>query len=346
MLDVIIAGGSGYSGGELLRLLLDHPQVRVKAITSERLAGKPVTRAHPNLRGRTDLRFISTQDLPRADLLFLALPHGEGMRQWEFFSSLAPRIVDLSADYRLSNPNHYARYYGSPHPRPELLERFAYGIPELNREAISESQWVACAGCNATVTLLSLYPLYRSDWFHTERTVAEVKAGSSESGHRAGPASHHPERSGCLRSFAPTGHRHAAEIAQALNCPDDAPFHLSLTAVELVRGALVTAHLFPNRDLSERDIWRCYREAFQDEPFMRIVKERDGLYRYPEPKLLAGTNFCDVGFSLDPEGQRLVVIGAIDNLVKGAAGQAVQCMNLMHGFPEQTALGFPGLHPV
>ncbi len=346
MLEVAIVGGSGYGGGELLRLLLDHPQVQVSQVTSERLAGKPIARVHPNLRKRTALKFIKLEDLQPCDFLFLCLPHGSGMARWDFFSQLAPRIVDLSADYRLHNQEAYRFHYGAHHPRPDLLDEFVYGIAELHRDEIRQANRVACAGCNATVSILALYPLYHAGLLQTDRTVIEVKVGSSQAGNASNEGSHHPERSGVLRSFSPTGHRHTAEIEQELAFGKPIEVHFSATAVDIVRGALATCHVFLKNPLTEKDIWQLYREYYGNETFMRIVKEREGIYRYPEPKLLAGTNYCDVGFELDPRSGRLVVIGAIDNLMKGAAGQALQNMNLMCGFPEHTALTFAGLHPV
>ena len=346
MLKVAIVGGSGYTGGELLRLLLFHPEVDVQQITSERLAGKPVTRAHPNLRAVTRLKFTSIDALTSCDVLFLCLPHGKTATRWSEFEGLAPKIIDLSADFRLKDEASYRYYYHDNHPRPELLQNFVYGIPELHRDAIRDADRVACAGCNATATILGLYPLYHAGLVEAERTVVEVKASSSQGGNRFSEASHHPERSGCLRSFSPTGHRHTAEIVQELGMRGRISVHFSATSVDMVRGALATSHVFLKENLSEKDIWKVYREYYGREPFVRIVKERDGIFRYPEPKLLAGTNYCDIGFERDPHGERLVVLSAIDNLMKGAAGQAVQNMNLMCGFPEQTALTFPGLHPI
>ena len=167
--------------------------------------------------------------------------------------------------------------------------------------------------------------------------------GSSEGGNKSSLATHHPERSGSMRSFAPTGHRHQAEILQEVG-----PFslHFSGTAVEMVRGVLCTAHVFLNKEMDEKSIWALYREAYKDEPFVRVVKEKRGIHRYPEPKLIAGTNLCDVGFEKDPTSNRVVIVSALDNLMKGAAGSAVQCMNLMIGAPETTGLEFIGLHPV
>ena len=336
-----IMGGSGYAGGELLRLLLGHPEVEVAQVTSTRLAGQFVYSQHPNLRGATTLKFVSPDALEPVDLLFAALPHGLAANQLTRLESLAPRLIDLSADFRLDSLAAYERWYERPHPAPEALSRFAYGLPELNRAAITSTNYVSGVGCNATAVNLALAPLARAGLIR--QAVADLKVGSSEGGAEASAASHHPERSGSLRSFAPTGHRHQAEVAQLLG---DFELHLSVTSVELVRGVLCTAHVFLNETLSEKEIWRLFREQYADEPFVRLVSGRRGLHRYPEPKLLAGSNFCDIGFALDEATGRLVVLSAIDNLMKGASGSAVQCMNLMFGWPETTGLTFLGLHPI
>jgi len=341
-----IVGASGYAGGELLRLLLAHPEIELAQVTSERLAGKSVGRAHPNLRGVTSLQFSSLESLEPCDVLFLCLPHGEAVERFEQFSSLAERIIDSSADFRLQSSSLYAKYYGKDHPRPQELDAFVYGIPEIHRDKIRDARRVACGGCNATASILGLYPLYRENLVELDRTVIEVKVGSSEAGRRATNTSHHPERSGSVRAFAPTGHRHTAEIVQSLENGVPIEVHLTVTSVEMVRGAVATSHVFLNRDMSERDLWGVFRAAYRDEPFIRLIKERQGSYRYPDPKLLAGTNFCDVGFERDRDSSRVVVISAIDNLMKGSAGQAVQCMNLMLGLDETTGLSFPGLHPL
>ncbi|MFT5153564.1 MAG: N-acetyl-gamma-glutamyl-phosphate/LysW-gamma-L-alpha-aminoadipyl-6-phosphate reductase [Planctomycetota bacterium] len=340
MIRASIVGGAGYAGGELTRLLLDHPHMELTQVTSARLGGRFVHSVHPNLRARTELRFVAPEDLGPCDVLFLALPHGAAAQKIEHYAALAERIVDLSADFRLNDPADYSKWYGEEHPAPEWLERFVYGLPETSRDELAGARYASGVGCNATATNLALLPLARSQVI--ERVVVEVKVGSSEGGAKSGPASHHPERSGCLRSFAPTGHRHQAEILQVLG---DIELHFSATSVEMVRGVLCTAHVFLNDDLNEKDAWRLYREFYGAEPFVRIVKERNGLYRYPEPKLLGGTNYCDVGFERDPASNRLVVFSAIDNLMKGAAGSAVQTMNLMCGLEETAGLGFSGLHP-
>jgi N-acetyl-gamma-glutamyl-phosphate/LysW-gamma-L-alpha-aminoadipyl-6-phosphate reductase len=344
MLKVSVIGGSGYVGGELLRLLLFHTHVEVAQVTSERLAGKPVASAHPNLRGRTSLQFAPASKVEPCDVLFLALPHGEAARRIEQLAQLAPRIVDCSADFRLRDAEEYARWYGEHHPAPEWLDRFVYGLPELHREAIGAASYVSGVGCNATASNLALLPLARAGLLDADRDVViEVKVGSSEGGAQSSESSHHPERSGAVRSFAPAGHRHTAEIAQATGLRR---VHLSITSVELVRGALATAHIFPREPLTEKDLWRAYRAAYGGEPFVRIVRERQGTYRLPEPKILAGSNYADVGFAHDESTGRVVSICALDNLMKGAAGSAVQCMNLMCGLDERAGLEFPGLHPI
>ena len=340
MLNVGVVGASGYVGGELLRLILTHPELELQQATSQRYADRFIHTVHPNLRGVSKLKFTTLESLEKCDLLFLCLPHGEAAGRIEEFVELAPRLVDCSADFRLGDPAAYEKWYGKPHPNPEYLGKFVYGLPELYRAEIANAQLVSGVGCNATATNLALHPIAKAGLL--EKAVVEVKVGSSEGGNSASLATHHPERVNVVRSFAPTGHRHQAEITQALG---DFELHFSATAVELVRGVLCTAHAFCSQNLTEKDIWKLFRAAYADEPFVRIVKERKGVFRYPEPKILSGTNFCEVGFEVDPASGRVVFISAIDNLMKGAAGSAMQCVNLMCGFEETTGLEFCGLHP-
>lgn len=340
-ISVSVVGASGYAGGELIRLLLGHPEVHIHQVTSERQAGKPITTVHPNFRGQTQLKFVKADDVEKVDLLFLALPHGRAAEQIERYSSLAERIIDLSADFRLDSDSAYEKWYGSNHKNPDWLNKFVYGLAETRRDQLQSAQFVSGVGCNATTTNLALLPLAREGLIQS--AVCDLKVGSSEGGNQASDASHHPERSGSYRSFAPVGHRHQAEIQQELG---EFELHFSATAVEMVRGVLCTAHVFLNEAKSEKDLWKIYRAAYRDEPFVRIVNERQGIFRLPEPKLLIGTNYCDVGFKVDEATGRAVIISSLDNLVKGAAGSAVQCMNLMHGWPETTSLEFMGLHPI
>ena len=345
-IPVAIVGASGYTGGELLRLLLAHPGAEVRQITSESNAGKPAAHLHPNLRKATALQFCRIDELQPCETVFLCLPHGASVGALDHVRSRGERVIDLSADFRLTRAEDYERWYGFTHPRPELLGTFVYGIPELHRDAMRGARFVSSAGCNATAVILALHPLFKHGAIAPGVTVVETKVGSSEGGAAVTPASHHPVRANCVRSYKPTGHRHTAEMLQELRLGPEQELAFSATAIDMVRGILATCHVFLADDLDEKQVWRLYRQEYGAEPFVRIVKERDGAYRYPEPKLLAGTNYCDIGFERDPHGRRLVVMSAIDNLGKGAAGQAVQAFNLMHGLPETDGLGFAGLHPV
>jgi len=345
MIQAAIVGASGYAGGELLRLLLAHPQVDVTQITSETYAGQYAHFVHPNLRGHTNLRFKKLADLAKCDLLFLALPHGQAMARIDTLSALADRIVDLSADFRLRRPGDYVNWYGAEHANPEWLARFVYGLPELHRAELAGARYASGVGCNASLTLLALWPLYRRGLIR--ESVIEVKVGSSEGGNKPSPASHHPERAGVVRSYMPIGHRHQAELIQELELDPAQPgLHFSVTSVGIVRGALATCHCLTHEELDDREVWRIYRQDYRDEPFVRLVQARRGIHRYPEPKILTASNYCDIGFVADAGQRRLVVISAIDNLMKGAAGSAVQSMNGMYGFPETQGLDFPGLHPI
>ncbi|MGA2820814.1 MAG: N-acetyl-gamma-glutamyl-phosphate reductase [Anaerolineales bacterium] len=343
MIRASIVGASGYTGGELLRVLLCHPQVEIAQATSERNAGQYVHTLHPNLRKRTDLRLVPAGTLQPCDALFLALPHGESQKRIEHFAELAPRIIDLSADFRLRDPALYRRWYPADHEAPSWLARFVYGLPELHREQIRGAQFVSGVGCNAAAAILALLPLVRGDLLDLSRPVIlDIKAGSSEGGAEPNAGSHHPERSGVVRTYAPTGHRHTGEVVQALGLPE---VHVTVTSVDMVRGVLAAAHAFLRPGLGEKDLWRHYRVWATSEPFVRLVKEKGGIHRVPDPKILAGSNYADVGFAVDEESHRVVALCAIDNLMKGAAGTAVQCMNLMCGLEETAGLDFPGLHP-
>src|SRR4029079_3836999 len=217
---------------------------------------------------------------------------------------------------------------------PAWLSKFVSGLPELHRDALKSARYVSGVGCNATATTLAIWPLANAGLIDASRgVICEVKVGSSEGGAASGDSTHHPERAGVMRSFAPTGHRHTAEVLQALKLRDVVTdVHLSATAVDNVRGVLATAHVFVKAGTAEKDIWKAFRSAYNHEPFVRIVKEKTGLYRYPEPKILAGSNYADVGFEFDAPTKRVVCLCAIDNLMKGAAGTAMQCANLMMGW--------------
>jgi N-acetyl-gamma-glutamyl-phosphate/LysW-gamma-L-alpha-aminoadipyl-6-phosphate reductase len=332
--------------------------IELTQVASSNHAGQYIYSVHPNLRKQSSLRFCHPDDLTSCDVLFLCLPHGVSADTLEDYRSIASRIIDLSADFRLRSASLYEHWYGKVHPAPHLLEEAVYGLPEAHRAELPEATLVSGTGCTATAAILGVAPLYRAGLVnYSLPLVVEAKVGSSAAGATPGASSHHPDRSGAVRSFQPTGHRHTAELIQELGgvvgAINRAPtggllqhIAFSATAIELVRGVLITAHVFVKETLDERTLWRLYREAYQHEPFIRIVKERSGVYRYPEPKILAGSNFCDIGFELDADQQRVVVMAALDNLMKGAAGNAVQALNCMSGWDETLGLTFPGLHPV
>jgi N-acetyl-gamma-glutamyl-phosphate/LysW-gamma-L-alpha-aminoadipyl-6-phosphate reductase len=341
--SVAILGASGYVGGELLRLLLDHPQVSVTQVTSRSHLGEYVYQVHPNLRKRTILKFSDPAQLQPVDVLFSALPHGEFQKEVDRYAGLATYIIDLSADFRLRDAAAYERWYGAPHAAPHWLGKFVYGLPEFHREALRQARYVSGVGCNATATNLALLPILRAGWLHPDQQViAEVKVGSSEAGAEGNIGSIHAERANVIRTYSAFGHRHTAEIMQECGLKNVV---LTLTSVDLVRGAMATVHLDLPPGLPMRQLWQAYRAVVQEHPFLRLVKEARGIYRVPDPKILAGSNYADIGFEYDEASGHLVAFCAIDNLMKGAAGSAVQCLNLMMGWEETLGLEFPGLHP-
>jgi N-acetyl-gamma-glutamyl-phosphate/LysW-gamma-L-alpha-aminoadipyl-6-phosphate reductase len=346
MTTVSIIGGSGYGGGELLRLLLSHPHVEVKQATSRSHLGEYVYQVHPNLRKQTQLKFSDAATLEPVDVLFLAQPHGQAQHHIEEYAKLGSKIVDLAADFRLRDPAFYEQWYGEKHAAPEWLSKFVYGLPELHRLELANANYVSGVGCNATASNLALLPLVKADLLDKSFPVfIEIKVGSSESGAEGNAGSHHAERANVIRTFSAFGHRHTAEVIQEM-CVDAQRISLTMTAVDLVRGVLATAHAKVKPGVATKDLWKAYRAVANENPFVRVVKEQRGIYRVPEPKILAGTNYADLGFELDENTGHIVSICAIDNLMKGAAGSAVQCMNLMLGWAETTGLEFTGLHPI
>jgi N-acetyl-gamma-glutamyl-phosphate/LysW-gamma-L-alpha-aminoadipyl-6-phosphate reductase len=344
MVRTSIIGGSGYTGGELLRLLTAHPETEVVQVTSRSHLGEYVYQVHPNLRKQTALKFSDPGEIEPVDVLFLALPHGQAQHHIEKWSGLAESVIDLSADFRLKDPAAYQKWYGEAHAAPGWLEKFVYGLPELHRDEIESAKYVSGVGCNATASNLALLPLIQADLLDTGKPVIiEIKVGSSEGGAEPNPGSHHAERSSVIRTYSAYGHRHTAEVIQESGVTD---VTMTMTSVDLVRGALATVHGTVKAGVELKDLWKAYRPVAEANPFVRIVKEKRGVYRVPEPKILAGSNYADLGFDLNPENGHIISICAIDNLMKGASGSAVQCMNLMLGFEETLGLEFMGLHPI
>ncbi len=345
-----IIGGSGYVGSELLRLLLMHPQVEVTMVTSRQQAGEFVFNAHPNLRGITQLKFVPqdmTELQKNCDLVFTATPHGGSQNLVPKLLEAGLKVIDMSADFRLKNPVDYETYYGWKHVHPEMLKDAAYGLPELHREEIKKAKLVACPGCEATAAILGLAPIVKAGLIDKDHVVVDLKVGSSGSGSKPTPASHHPERSSGVRPYKVVGHRHIAEVEQEL-APLGQPVKISFTphAVNIIRGILATIHTFPQKKIENKDLWKAFRGMYGNEPFIRIVKYLKGPYQLPDPKTTMGTNYCDVGFEIDEHANRLILFSALDNMVKGAAGQGVQCLNLVMGIDETTGLKSTGFHPI
>ena len=338
-------------GGELLRLLLFHPQVEVTTVTSRQRVGEYVFSMHPNLRGLTNLKFVPldiTTLQKKCDVVFTATPHGRSVNLVPQLLETGLKVLDMSADFRLKRPDAYDEWYGWQHSNPEYLNEAVYGLPELRRKEIKNARLVACPGCMATSTILALIPIIKAELVDEARIIVDVKIGSSGAGSEPTIASHHPERSGGVRPYKTVGHRHIAEIEQELSALVDKPIRISFTphAVNMVRGILSTIHVFPHKPLRNKDLWKLYRAQYGNEPFVRIVKDLKGAYRLPNPKITLGTNYCDLGFELDPHSKRLVLFSALDNMVKGASGQGVQCLNILLGIDETTGLQSTGFHPM
>ena len=350
-MKVGVVGASGYVGGELLRLLVVHPKVEVNMVTSRQKAGEYVHRIHPSLKGFIDLTF-SPLDMEKlvnsCDIVFTSVPHGKSNKIVKELYGRGMKIIDLSADFRLKNPKDYVKWYGWEHPFPELLSKSVYGVPELHREDIKKSQLVSCPGCMAVTSLLALKPLIENNLIDTEHIVVDSKIGSSGAGVKANAGTHHAMRYGVIRPYKPAKHRHTGEIEQELGLIAKKTIKVSMSphAVNIVRGILTTNHTFMRKPMSELELWKVYRNSYRDEPFLRFIRDKKGLYKFPDPKFLIGSNFCDIGFDIDEDNQRLVSLSASDNLMKGAAGSAIQNMNILYGFDETEGLKYTPVTPV
>ncbi|WP_394823052.1 N-acetyl-gamma-glutamyl-phosphate reductase [Pendulispora albinea] len=343
MLTAVVVGAAGYVGGEVLRLLLGHPNVTVRAALSRTFAGHRVDGVHPNLRGATNLIFAPSDDIPASDVLFLATEHGrsaELLSRSPHIAQSAAIVIDLSADFRLTDEALHQGYYPKAQRPLEWATTFVPGWPERHREALRTANRISVPGCMAMAGMLALHPLAAADILEPD-VIVDAKTGSSGSGATALEQNLHAERSGAMRVFAPHGHRHEAEMAQSTGLR----VHMTATGVEAVRGVQVLCHARSREPIEARTLYRIYREAYGNEPFVRVVAQRQGRYRLPEPKILLGSNYCDVGFALDPEGHRLTLIAALDNLMKGGAGNGIQCLNVRMGWSERLGLEFQGLHP-
>ena len=349
-LRVSILGASGMTGGELLRLLAVHPRVEVVAATSREFAGRPIHTAHPHLKGfYQGLRFSRLEEskVLDSDIVFNALPHGVGAQLVGEAVDSGVRVVDLSADYRFKDPDLYMRIYKAEHPRPDLLVKARLSIPELVGDKIRGAPLVSIPGCNSTASILSLAPLAIHRLVE-DRVVIDIKASSSEAGGKPSRWSHHPVREGSVRPYSPWGHRHVWEVRAFLEDELGWTPRLSMIthAIPSVRGVLASVHGWLRDGLSFEDLARAYMSVYRGKQFIRLKPMRPGIaVEPPDVKNVVGSEFAEVGFSLEEEVARVSGFGAIDNLVRGAAGQAIQSMNLVMGWPEGEGLLVPPIRP-
>ena len=336
-----ILGGSGYGGSELLRILLQHPNVELTLVTANEHAGKPVGEVHKNLLGLTDLVFRPASDIKsdvsELDCIFLALPHGQAM---EVVPTLPAHVkaIDLSGDFRLRDQESFEKHYGRAHTAMSAQAGFVYGLTETNRDAIKTARLVANPGCFATATLLGLAPLLANDLIEG-RVIVDAKTGSSGSGAKAAANTHHPQRMNSFYAYKPFTHQHVPEIEQELRAIGDWTNELVFMthSLPVARGIFASIYVETKSEIGAEKLRSMFAEFYRDSFFVRLV---DGS---PDINWVKTTNFCDVGFAT--RGRNIVVFSALDNLVKGAAGQAVQNMNLMFGLDEKTGLMLVGTNP-
>jgi N-acetyl-gamma-glutamyl-phosphate reductase len=340
-LKIAIFGGSGYGGSELLRILLSHPDAEIKLVTANEQAGKAVGEVHRNLLGVTDLQFSKAPDDLEShsdlDCAFFALPHGQAM---EMAPRLPPnvKVIDLSGDFRLSDSGLFAQHYGREHPAMNAQAQFVYGLTETNREVIRTARCIANPGCFATATLLGLAPLVANNLL-SGRVIVDAKTGSSGSGAKPAANTHHPQRSNSFYAYKPFTHQHVPEIEQELkNVGEWSSELIFMThSLPVARGIFASIYTEMQSEIGGADVRAMFADFYRESFFVRLV---DGS---PDINWVKTTNFCDIGFAA--RGRQLVVFTAIDNLVKGAAGQAVQNMNLMFGLDEKTGLMLTGSNP-
>ncbi|MGQ9476415.1 MAG: N-acetyl-gamma-glutamyl-phosphate reductase [Actinomycetota bacterium] len=344
-MKVGIIGASGYTGAELMRILHLHPEVEVVYITAHTYAGKEVSELYPHLhpyRGMRYRPFEAQEALAEAGFHFITLPHGEAMEVVPLLIEGGARVVDLSADYRLPDPQVYARWYGKEHNSPELLSEAVYGLPELFSSGFREARLVAIPGCYPTAALLALGPLARAG-YPMDGCVIDAKSGVSGAGRSLSLSSHFAQADESIKPYGVGSHRHTPEIEGRLSQLSSRPVRVNFVPhlVPMSRGILATCYLPVGEGLDPGEVAGVYEDAYSASPFVVLLGEG----KFPETKCVAGSNYCHLGWRLDRERGMLVVATAIDNLVKGASGQAVQCMNLMMGWEETLGLEASGVFP-
>ncbi len=344
---IAIAGASGYAGAELVRLAAAHPYFDIAAVTSEKSAGQSVASVFPSLTGVVHHTFeaLAPEALAeRADALFLALPHTKSQEPVALCLKAGKLVVDLSADYRLKDVAAYEQWYQTPHSHPSLLREAVYGLPELHRAAIATAKLVASPGCYPTAAILQLAPLFAKGLVQLDSIVIDAKSGISGAGRSPALPYHFPEAHESLEPYKIGKHRHIPEIEQELSGVMGTPGAVTIAftphLVPMNRGILSTAYCKLKTEIKLPELRTLYREFYKGERFIRLYEDL-----VPNPRYIKGSNFCDIGVYADARAGWVVTVAAVDNLVKGAAGQAIQAMNLMMGLPEETGLTAPGSYP-
>lgn len=338
-----LVGGTGYAGAELLRLLSAHPAAQIKVVTSRGQVGTPVADVYPQLRGIVDLDFSPAQmdEFADCDVVFFATPHAAAMHDVPALLQAGKRVVDLSADFRLRDAGEWARWYGQPHACPEYIEQAVYGLPELNREAIAQTHLVACAGCYPTAVILGYLPLLAGHLIETRGLIADAKTGVSGAGKKVSANFLFSEVADSFKAYGVGGHRHLPEICQALDAVAGAAVDLTFVPhlVPMIRGLYATLYA---RGAAGTDLQALYEQYYAAEPFVDVLPAGS----VAETRHVRGSNMCRIAVHRPyGSGEKIVVLSAIDNLVKGAAGQAVQCFNIMLGLAEDAGLEAPGAVP-
>lgn len=346
MLKIAICGGSGYAGAELLRILSFHPEIEITVVTSEKSAGKRVSDLFPHLARFNHLIYepLKREEiLSRAELFFMALPHGASQEAVDFLVSKGKRVIDLSADYRLRDASVYESWYKTPHRFKNTLKKAVYGLPEINRKKVARSKLVANPGCYPTGAILGLYPALTNKLIDVGSIVIDSKSGTSGAGRKTDISFSFCEVNEGFKAYGVTTHRHTPEIEQELSAIAKRDIKVNFTPhlVPIDRGILTTIYARITKSIETEKVIKLYKRTYEKEPFVRVLDSG----RFPNVKNVRGTNICEISVIVNKRTETLIMVTAIDNLVKGASGQAVQNMNIMMGFPETTGLDSIALFP-
>jgi N-acetyl-gamma-glutamyl-phosphate reductase len=343
MIKVGIVGGTGYTGVELLRLLVQHPEVQIQVVTSRGEAGTLIADLFPNLRGHLDLAFTepSLDKLTQCDIVFFATPNGTAMQSAPQLLQAGVKVIDLAADFRLKDASVWQQWYGMEHTCPQWLQEAVYGLPEINRAVIAKARLIACPGCYPTAILLGFLPLLAAGLIDPQHLIADAKSGVSGAGRKAAVPMLMGEAGESFKAYNVPGHRHWPEICQSLNTFSNTPVGLTFVPhlVPMIRG--IHATLYATLQATETDLQELFVQRYQNEPFVDVLPAG----RHPETRNVRGVNICQIAVHRPHQGKTVVVLSVIDNLVKGAAGQAVQNMNIMFDLPETMGLTGVGLLP-